>query len=539
MKSCESLKGVLVDPIERTMFGAELFVRDGVIESIKRDDSIKSPYIIPGMVDSHVHIESSMLTPVEFSKAAARCGTVAAVCDPHEIANVAGVAGVNFMIENAKSAIIKLFFGVPSCVPASPFDECFQPFTPEVVEELIKRDDLHFLGEMMNFPGVIYNNESVRKIIDITHKYKKTVDGHAPALSGDDLKKYVDAGISTDHECFTINEATEKINHGMKVLIREGSAAKNYNQLKELINTNASSVMFCTDDCHPDDLQKGHINLLLKKSLALGFDIFNILQATSVNPVKHYKLNVGLLQEGDSADFLIVNNLQDIRVESTYINGVDVLKKSTLTTKTIVPNYIFPESIGDIDISVPAKTGKFRAIGIINDELVTDNLEIVCDKNELSVDLDNDLLKIVVLSRYVPNKFSVGFIRGFGLTKGAIAASIAHDSHHIIAVGADDNSIKQCLNYIVKNRGGVCYYNSEQIFGLPLPVFGLMTNLSVEGAGMKYGEINSRVVADGCKLKAPFMTMAFMSLTVIPKLKITPSGLFDVVQFKPTDMFIE
>lgn len=534
------VKGVLVDPISRVKFGASLEIVGGKILNIVHDDSITAPFILPGMVDSHVHIESSMLMPVEFSAAAAKHGTIAAVCDPHEIANVAGVSGVDFMVNDAKNATIKLFFGVPSCVPSSPFDECFQPFTPDVIEGLINRDDLHFLGEMMNFPGVIGGSKSVMGILDVTRKAGKPIDGHAPALSGESLMRYVASGISTDHECFTMAEALEKIALGMKVLIREGSAAKNFEQLKELVRSNPESVMFCTDDCHPDDLKRHHINKFFKWCLEQGYDIFNILQATSVNPVKHYKLNVGLLQTGDSADFIVVDSLVDLNILSTYINGVDVLALKTRVDRISFPKYVFPEpsSFLNMNLDVISKGDKCKVIEIINDELVTNQLLIDVKKDKI-VDIDtlNDILKIVVVSRYKPNEYAVGFIKGVGLKRGAIAASIAHDSHHIIAIGTNNSFIEHCIGYILQNRGGVCYDNSNCLYGLPLPVFGLMTNLDVNQAAQKYEEINNKVLADGCRLKAPFMTMAFMSLTVIPNLKITPSGLFDVAKFEPTSSF--
>lgn len=538
MSNIHTFTGVVLDPIARTKFGARITVENGYIRSIENDSTIHSPFILPGLVDSHVHIESSMLTPVEFAKAASKHGTVATVCDPHEIANVAGVDGVNFMVDNAKNAAIKLFFGVPSCVPASPFDECFQSFTPELVEQLISRSDMLFLAEMMNYPGVVGNDAQVSSILNAAKSAGKPIDGHAPGLSGKQLEQYVGAGISTDHECFTLNEALEKIALGMKVLIREGSAAKNYNQLHQLIALHPNSVMFCTDDCHPDDLEQGHINTLLIKSVKHGYDLFDVLQVASVNPVQHYRLPVGLLQKGDRADFVVVNNLTEFNVISTVVNGVDVLHQSASPVLQHIPSYVFPTDTSSIGLSVIAQSAQCRVIGILPDELITQNLQIAVKKDDrVEAYTQNDILKIVVLSRYAPSRYSVGFIKGVGLKRGAIAASIAHDSHHIIAIGADDDSIIRSIDFIVANRGGICYCSPSTMYGLPLPVFGLMTNLPVSEVAALYSQINNRVIADGCSLKAPFMTMAFMSLTVIPKLKITPSGLFDVEQFKPVDMF--
>lgn len=534
-----TVAGVVFDPINRESFGATLRIQDGKIVKIDKDSSIKHPVILPGFIDSHIHIESSMLTPANFAKAAVKHGTVAVVTDPHEIANVAGVKGVEFMINDAKGSDLKFYFGAPSCVPASPFDECFQPFTPEIIEGLMKRDDIHFLAEMMNFPGVIYKSESVMQILEKAHSVNKPVDGHAPGLGSDALKSYVSAGITTDHECFTLDEALEKIKLGMKILIRDGSAAKNFNVLHPLIKNYSEHLMFCTDDCHPDELLHGHINLKVKQSLALGYDVFDVLQVSSVNPVNHYKLNVGLLQEGDSADFLVVDNLQNLQIQSTFIDGVDVLAKKECVQKSYSAlNYVFPTSFNPLHLNLRVASSKVKAIEVINDELITNSVVITNEAETLSCNLKEDVLKIAVLSRYRENELSVGLIKGFGMKKGAIAASIAHDSHHIISVGCDDESIEKCLDFIIENRGGVCYFDGEQLYGLPLSVFGLMTDSTADLAAAAYEKINSKVIADGCKLKAPFMTMSFMSLSVIPHLKITPAGLFDVDKFNYTELFI-
>ncbi len=534
-----TITGVVFDPILRESFGATLRIQDGKIAKIEKDSNIKHPIILPGFVDSHVHIESSMLTPSNFARAAVKHGTVAVVTDPHEIANVSGVKGVEFMINDAKDSDLKFYFGAPSCVPASPFDECFQPFTPEIIEGLMKRNDIHFLAEMMNFPGVICKSESVMQIIGKAHTVNKPVDGHVPGLSGDALKSYVSAGITTDHECFTLEEALEKIKLGMKILIRDGSAAKNFSALHPLINEYSKHLMFCTDDCHPDELLHGHINLKVKQSLALGYDVFDVLQVSSVNPVNHYKLNVGLLQEGDFADFLVVDNLQNLNIQSTFINGLDVLEREEKVQKSYSAlNYVFPTSFNPSNLNLNVASSNVNAIEVINDELITNSVVVYNEAETLSCNLKEDVLKIAVLSRYKENELSVGLIKGFGMKKGAIAASIAHDSHHIISVGCDNVSIEKCLEFIIKNRGGVCYFDGQQLHGLPLPVYGLMTDSTAEVAASAYEKINSKVISDGCKLKAPFMTMSFMSLSVIPHLKITPAGLFDVDKFNYTELFI-
>ncbi len=537
------VEGVIYDPIAKVTIAGRIIINNGRIDRIERDDKIKSPVILPGFVDSHIHIESSMLTPIEFAKVAAKHGTVAVVADPHEIANVAGVAGIDFMINNSKAANIKFFFGAPSCVPSSPFDECFNIIDSQEIKKLMKRKDIYFLGEMMNFPGVVNDDKDVIEKIDASLNNGKPVDGHAPGLTGKDMKKYIKAGISTDHECFTKEEAIEKLQQGMKILIREGSAAKNYNTLCSLIQEYPDRVMICTDDCHPEDLIKGHINNQVKRSLKLGYNIFNVLQVASVNPIKHYNLNVGLLQTGDSADFIVVDNINDLNVLANYIEGVDVLNSSDISkmSEVNVSNYMFSASIQMESLSLKAKTDKIKVIEVLEGELITNILERKAKLKDGRVitDIENDILKVVVVSRYKKGEFSVGFIKGFGMKKGAIAESIAHDSHHIIAVGVDDESIFKAIDYIIKAKGGVCYYNGSNAIGLSLPVFGLMGFDSAQSIAKTYEGINKNVIQDGCKLNAPFMTLSFMGLTVIPKLKITPSGLFDVIKFQLTDQFIQ
>lgn len=537
MKSNE-IRGVLVDPISRRMYGAVLVISDGRIESIREDGSVNGPYIMPGFVDSHVHIESSMVSPVEFSKAAARHGTVAVVADPHEVANVAGIDGVRHMVSSAADAVIKLYFAAPSCVPASPFDECKQPFSAEEIGILLGIPGVVALGEMMNFPGVVTGAKPVMDIIHAANAANVPIDGHAPALVGDDLKKYVGAGISTDHECFTINEARQKISLGMKILIREGSAAKNFDALHPLIESNPDSLMFCTDDCHPDELLRGHINLHVKRALELGYNIYDLLTIATVNPVRHYGLDVGMLQVGDRADFVAVDNLKDFNVIDTFVNGVSMFQNQSNFHSVEIPNYIFPDSFNPNKLNVPVKSDRIRVIGAIDGELVTESLIEGVSTHEVEANPENDILKIAVLSRYTPDLISVGLIKGFGLNYGAIASSVAHDSHHIIAIGCDDQTIASAINFIIKNRGGVCFANQEKVIGLPLPLYGLMSALTVADAAAGYSRVNNAAKEAGSKLTAPFMTMAFMSLSVIPSLKITPKSLFDVDRFTPVDLFV-
>lgn len=543
MRSENIIEGVVFDPIKKNQIAGRIVIEKGKIVRIDPDDRIKGPIVLPGFVDSHIHIESSMLVPEEFSRVAKKHGTLAVVADPHEIANVAGVEGINFMINNSKKAEIKFYFGAPSCVPASPFDDCYKVIDSKAIEELLKRNDIYFLGEMMNFPGVIYSDEDVLKKISAAISCHKPVDGHAPGLKGDLLNKYIKAGITTDHECFTLDEALEKIANGMKVLIREGSAAKNFDTLNSLLDSHSEDTMICTDDCHPEDLIVGHINRLVKRSLANGRNIFDVLQVVSVNPILHYGLNLGLLQKGDPADFIIVDNFDNLNVLSSYINGVNILddhQPITSTKESLSIDYAFTQKVDFNALKVLQRTDTINAIKIIEGELVTEKIQYkVKTLNQFVIsDLEKDILKIVVVNRYKENEVFVGFINGFEIKKGAIAESIAHDSHHIIAVGVDDQSIFNALTYVMSQKGGLCYYDGKDIYGLSLPVYGLMTDEPANVVAEKYTNINSRVKNDGCSLKAPFMTLSFMALSVIPKLKITPRGLFDVNQFKFVDQFI-
>ncbi|NVO08573.1 MAG: adenine deaminase [Bacteroidales bacterium] len=533
----------MYDPIAKSVIPGRIILKKNRIERIEPDNSITGPIILPGFVDSHIHIESSMLIPTEFSKIAAKHGTIAVVADPHEIANVAGVEGIDFMINNSKSAQIKFFFGAPSCVPVSQFDDCYEIIDSVVINKLMKRNDIYFLGEMMNFPGVINSDTDIMRKISSALDNKKPVDGHAPGLVNESLKKYIYSGITTDHECFTLSEAKEKIRLGMKVQIREGSAAKNFNTLNSLITEYPLQTMLCTDDCHPEDLIIGHINKVVKRSLNLGHDIFDILQVVSVNPVKHYNIEVGLLQVGDFADFIIVDNLKDFNVKSNIVNGLNILENNLEQTSTPIDifNYTFSSSMELENLDLIAKGNKVKIIEVLEGELVTNIIEekVFVKNGRITTDVEKDILKIVVVNRYKKNELSIGLIKGFGLKKGAIAESIAHDSHHIIAVGVDDQSIFNAINYIIRNKGGVCYFNGFDIIGLALPVYGLMGFDSGDIIADKYKEINSKVAVDGCKLHAPFMTLSFMALSVIPMLKITPRGLFDVTKFQYTDLFIQ
>ncbi|MDR0659913.1 MAG: adenine deaminase [Prevotellaceae bacterium] len=539
------LSGYIADVESGMFFQGKISIKGGKIEKIERCEVENPQYILPGLVDSHVHIESSMLTPSEFARVAVRNGVVAVVADPHEIANVMGVEGVRFMMDNADQAKLKFYWGVPSCVPAAPFDISGAILGASEVGELLSDPRATHLGEMMNFPGVVSNDPEVLAKIEKAKQLDKPVDGHAPGLAGEDLKKYVASGISTDHEAIDICEAEEKLHLGMKILIREGSAAKNFENLYPLVNQYPSQVMFCTDDCHPDDLLKGTINLLVKRGVKKGLDFFNLIKAASINPVKHYNLGVGQLRVGEPADFIVVDNPDDFNIRQTYINGEQVYSSEediVLPTVKVNPiNNFKAKQINTKSLEVVAKGGKkIRVMEVIDKEIYTKLLEVeltVAD-GKVVPDLDKDILKIVVVNRYEPTLPVVGFVKGTGITYGAICSSVAHDSHNIIAIGADDSSLVEVINEIIEAKGGIGVHNGKATEIFPLPIAGIMSTEIAEAAAAAYEYLQEKAKRLGTTLTAPFMIMAFLALIVIPELKIAAGGLFDVTKFQPVDLFV-
>ncbi|MDX9846817.1 MAG: adenine deaminase [Tenuifilaceae bacterium] len=537
------INGILVVPQQRRMFGAQISIYKGKIVDIKEDDTVIGPYILPGFVDSHVHIESSMLIPSRFAQMAVQHGTVAVVTDPHEVANVAGESGIRFMIDDARSVPMKFFFGLPSCVPASPMEKSGSVITSEDVGRMIVEDDFYFLAEMMNFPGVIYGDNDVIGKLESTKKAGKPIDGHAPGLEGNNLVKYVNAGISTDHECSTIQEAIKKIELGQKIQIREGSAAKNFENLAPLIKDHSPSIMFCTDDCHPDYLAMGHINKIVARAISKGYDLYDVLKIACTNPVEHYSLPVGQLRVGDDADFIITEDLQNFNITNTYIKGEKVFEKGSVMFKfnsVSQPEYAFRKSFPVEGLEIIAQRNRVNVIQAIDGELITkwSTEDIWVQPNSaLPSNIEKDLLKIVLLDRYSDTPPAIAFIRGFGIKQGALAASIAHDSHHLIAIGCDDRSIQTALEWLIENKGGMCFANRDEINGLRLPFFGLMTDSLGAEVKDEYTRLNKQVKNAGCTLHSPFMTASFMALTVIPELKINHNGLFDVNKFKSIPLF--
>ena len=464
---------LLPDFKNRSFYPGIIRIEGHAIKAIKRIeqsvidrldiDSMK--FVLPPLVDAHIHIESSMLVPSRFAEIAVKHGTVATVSDPHEIANVLGEKGVSFMIENGKTVPLKFNFVAPSCVPATAFEESGATLNADNIASLFDSEDLVGLGEMMNFPGVIYDDPEVYRKIELSKERGLPVDGHAPGLKGEDLKKYIDAGITSDHEAVSIEEAEEKIQLGMKILIREGSAAKNFDDLAELISKYPDQLMLCSDDLHPDDLQKGHINSLLKRALNKGINIFDLMKVASINPVGHYNLKVGQLKEGDPADFIVVKDLKELKVLQTFIDGIPVYNEGILSfesKESRIPNkMIDSETIAD-DFRFYGTKGKYRIIIPQDGSLITkqERQEMRDENGIISSDPDRDILKIAVVNRYRKSKPAVAWIKNFGLKEGAIASTVAHDSHNIVVVGVDDESISKAVNSLIRHRGGIIMVNS-------------------------------------------------------------------------------
>ena len=539
------IQGNIVDIPAQHIFFGEVSVADGKIVTIKKlptnnEQPATNNFILPGFIDSHVHIESSMLVPSEFAKLAVVHGTVGTISDPHEIANVCGMAGVEFMIANGKTVPFKFHFGAPSCVPATVFETAGAALNSDDVDVLLQNDDIYYLSEMMNFPGVLFGDEEVYKKIKSAKKHNKPIDGHAPGLRGDDAKKYIDAGISTDHECFTADEALDKLKYGMKILIREGSAAKNFEALIDLLHEHYEMMMFCSDDKHPDSLAAGHINQLCARAVAKDIDIFKVLQAACINPVQHYKMNIGLLKEGDAADFIVAEDLKNFNVLQTYINGELVAEKGKSLISShpseLLNNFDCTEkNISDFRFSISDFGELVYTIEALDGQLITNKLvcNTIVKDGFYESDVANDFLKIVVVNRYKNAPIAKAFIKNFGIKHGAVASSVAHDSHNIVAVGVDDASLMKAVNLVIKARGGVSavYNNEEKVLGLP--VAGLMSNDDGYKVAAAYTAIDKMVKTEmGSTLAAPFMTLSFMALLVIPHLKLSDLGLFDGDSFK-------
>jgi adenine deaminase len=537
------ISGWIVDIEKKVTFPGEINFFDKKIKSIKRVESCPDQYILPGLVDSHIHIESTMVTPSSFGYEAVKHGTVGVISDPHEIANVIGIDGVAYMIRDSKRSPVHFWFGAPSCVPATLFETSGGKIDTGDIKNLLKSKDIFYLSEVMNFPGVVNDEKEVLEKIRLAKEFGKPIDGHAPGLSGIKLKKYINAGISTDHECSSLNEAREKISLGMKVLIREGSAARNLNALKDLFRLHPDMIMLCSDDLHPEMLVKGHINVLIARLVSEGYDFYDVLKSTTLNPFKHYGIEGGLLKEGSQADFIIVDSPSEMNVYETWIGGNRVFNRGersfNYVPSALVNNFI-SEPISADDLKFDFKKGKIKIIEAIDGELTTNKLLLRLNEiNDIENFKDQDILKIVVKNRYNGEIPAVGFIKGFGLKNGAFASSVSHDSHNILAVGTNDDDIVKVINEIVRMKGGMSVSFDNKLLSVPLAIGGIMSDKKVSEIALEYSELDKIVKQLGSGMSAPFMTLSFMALLVIPELKIGDRGLFDVHSFKPVSLFEE
>ena len=539
----KKVSGNIVDVVNDIIYPGTLIIQKGKIVDITKENRKYNKFIIPPLIDAHVHIESSMLVPTEFARLAVCHGTVASVSDPHEIANVLGIDGINFMIENGKQSPFKFYFGAPSCVPATSFETTGHRIDANNVTSLLYREEIKYLSEMMNFPGVIHRDPEVIKKIETAIRLGLPIDGHAPGLSGQKLAAYVNAGISTDHETIDKEEALEKLELGMKILIREGSAAKNFDALVCFIEKYPEKCMLCSDDKHPDDLVQGHINQLVKRALDAGCDKMKVFKTASINTIMHYGLEVGLLQKADFADFVVIDGFESFRILETWIDGSKVAEngKTLLPCISINPINNFNTTEKKIqDFAVPAEGKKINLIQALDGQIYTEWKQEYpkIQGNNVISDPDRDILKISVVNRYADVQPAVAFINNFGLKKGAIAASIAHDSHNIVAVGSNDDDLTKAINLIIRNKGGLSIVHGKDEFLLPLPVGGLMTNDDCFTVSRDYSILDRKAKAFGSLLQAPFMTLSFMALLVIPKLKLSDKGLFNSETFKFTNLFV-
>jgi len=537
-----TIQGQYVDILHKSIYPAILSIEEGRILSITECKEAPNQFILPGFIDAHVHIESSMLIPSSFAKLAVTHGTIATISDPHEIANVCGMEGIQFMIDNGKKVPFHFFFGAPSCVPATMFETAGAAINSDQVSSLLANPDIYYLSEMMNFPGVLFEDEEVMKKIAAAHKMGKPVDGHAPGLRGADAKKYIEAGISTDHECFTLEEALDKLDHGMKILIREGSAAKNFEALYQLIEVHPSMIMFCSDDKHPDSLLEGHINSLCARAVAKGIDPLLVLRAACINPVDHYNLPTGKVRVGDEANFILVEDLISFKVMQTYIKGELVAEYGKSFIKEVKEkaiNKFDAAAIQEKEIQIslneyPQDKGLIAVIEAIDGQLITNKLwlnpKLAGDK--IISHLESDILKMVVYNRYHAAPPKIAFIKNFGFKNGAIASTVAHDSHNIIAVGVSDADIVRAINIVIQEQGGISCVNDNASKVMGLPVAGLMSLEDPYKVAADYTAIDLMAKNLGSKLGSPFMTLSFMALLVIPHLKLSDKGLFDGAHFK-------
>jgi len=523
-----------VDVERGEVYPGEVVFEAGRIKEVRRRRASYSRYLLPALVDAHIHIESSMLTPSRFAEVAVAHGTVAVVADPHEIANVLGVAGVEYMLRDASQVPLKFYFTAPSCVPAAPFESAGARLGAEEVAALLARDEVVALGEVMNFPGVVAGEPEVMAKLSAARRLGKPIDGHCPGLRGEALRRYVEAGISTEHECTSLEEAEEKAELGMKIMLREGSSARN---LKALARFRGEAFLV-SDDLHASDLLRGHVNRLLRRAVEEGIDELEAVRMVSLYPARHYRLNVGLLRPGDPADVVVVSDLRSFSCEECYIEGKLVARRGRTLFEASPPegeNTVRASLKSPEDFRVRAKKArpKVRVMVLIPGEIVTREEVVELPGREIEAVPERDILKLAVVERYGGERVGVALVKGFGMRRGAIAASIAHDSHNIIAVGAGDEELAEAVNQVIRMHGGIAVVAGGEVrASLALPIAGLMSPLSAGEVAAALERVNSAARELGCSLEAPVMALSFLALPVIPKLKLTPRGLFDAERFE-------
>ena len=542
----EEIKGNIVDITVRRIYPGCIRFENGRIVSVQPIDGTFKTFLLPGFIDAHVHVESSMLTPGHFAAAAVVHGTIASVSDPHEIANVLGIEGIEFMLRDGATVPFKFCFGAPSCVPATPHETAGASLDVDATRLLLADARIGYLSEMMNWPGVLGGDTFVLAKIAAAIAVGKPVDGHAPGLRGADAARYHAAGISTDHECFTLAEALDKLAVGASILIREGSAARNLEALWPLIGSHVGRVMLCSDDKHPNDLVRGHVNELCARLVAKGADLYDILMAACVVPARHYRLPVGLLRAGDPADFIEVRDLETFAVPRTWIDGTLVAEGGRALFSPVAAtalNRFQCESLLPHQLQVVAQSESMRVIVVDDGQIVTRQQRLAPTISQVhgnplaTADPSRDLLKIVVLNRYSLAPPAVAFVQGFGLQRGAIAGSVAHDSHNIIAVGVSDAEICLAINGVIAEQGGLSVADGSQLEVLPLPIAGLMSLHDCATVAKRYEELEAAAISIGSSLRSPFMTLSFMALLVIPSLKLSDRGLFDGEKFEFVPLF--
>lgn len=532
------IEAQFVDIQQRKTYPAAFYIEAGKIKDIQPLTQAPNRYILPGFIDAHVHIESSMLTPKRFSEAAVKHGTVATVSDPYEIANVCGIHGIRYMLDSATKAKVKIHFGAPSCVPATHLETAGARVDAASIEELMQWPDIYYLAEVMNFPAVLADDPEILRKINAAKKADKPIDGHTPGINAEQSKEYFSSGPTTDHECVSYEEALYKIDSGCKILIREGSAAKNFEALAPLFEVHRDKLMFCSDDLHPDDLIQGHINLLVKRALAKGYNMYDVLYAACIHPKLHYNLRSGIGRVGDPADFIVVDNLEDWNVLETWIDGERVWPMDTdsdrdeETINQFQVEYLHPEDF-EITLAADREEVVVNIIQAIDRQIITgsEKQKMKPVNNRLEIDVNQDILKITVVNRYQKAKPFTAFIKNFGLKQSAIASSVAHDSHNIVAVGSSDEVLAKAVNTVIEAQGGIAFASEYEIDVLALPVAGLMSTRPAEYVAEGYKRLSQKARDAGSILTAPFMTLSFMALPVIPQLKTTDLGLVDIGVF--------